>query len=179
MTPPVVVRAETAADRAGVRRVNELAFEGAAEADLVEALHRDGLVLSSLVAEIDGAVEGHILFSRMWVDWLPAARWTPSAWRLSPWRRRISVAASAACWSAAASTRCASWASAWSSSSAIPDYYPRFGFERAGRHGMTGPFPAEAFMARELAPGALRRRHRLGTISGRIRHLIRSGACGL
>ena len=63
-----MIRAEAAADRTGVRRVNELAFEGAAEADLVEALHRAGLVLSSLVAELDGAVVGHILFSRMWVD---------------------------------------------------------------------------------------------------------------
>ena len=51
-----------------MRRINELAFEGAAEADLVEALHRDGLVLASLVADVDGDTVGHILFSRMWVD---------------------------------------------------------------------------------------------------------------
>ncbi|PRO67313.1 GNAT family N-acetyltransferase [Alkalicoccus urumqiensis] len=38
-----------------------------------------------------------------------------------------------------------------------PEYYPRFGFEPAGRHGITAPFdvPAEAWMVKELVPGAL------------------------
>ena len=52
--------------------------------------------------------------------------------------------------------RCGGSANAWCSSSAIPAYYPRFGFEPAGAYGLTSPFPAEAFMVMELVPGALR-----------------------
>jgi putative acetyltransferase len=38
-----------------------------------------------------------------------------------------------------------------------PEYYPRFGFVPASRHGVTWehPAPAEAFMLLELRPGAL------------------------
>ena len=36
-----------------------------------------------------------------------------------------------------------------------PEYYPRFGFGPAGAHGLTSPFPDEAFMTLELVPGAL------------------------
>lgn len=37
------------------------------------------------------------------------------------------------------------------------DYYPRFGFLPAGRHGIRAPFPVrdEVFMVRELRPSAL------------------------
>src|SRR5262245_43255417 len=48
------VRPETPTDRAAVRAVNEAAFGGRAEADLVEALHARNLPLVSLVAEVDG-----------------------------------------------------------------------------------------------------------------------------
>jgi putative acetyltransferase len=39
-----------------------------------------------------------------------------------------------------------------------PEYYPRFCFERASRHGLTWehPCPDEAFMALELERGALK-----------------------
>lgn len=38
-----------------------------------------------------------------------------------------------------------------------PDYYPRFGFVQANRQGITCEFssPPEAFMLKELRPGAL------------------------
>jgi putative acetyltransferase len=36
-----------------------------------------------------------------------------------------------------------------------PDYYPRFGFSSEKARSLEGPFPAEAFMAMELSPGAL------------------------
>lgn len=155
MTAPVMVRAETAADRASVRRVNELAFEGAAEADLVEALHRDGLVLSSLVAETDGAVVGHILFSRMWVDAaggsLDAVCLAPVA--VAPPHQRRGIGSLLI-------GRGLDEVGRLGERLVIvvghPEYYPRFGFEPAQPRGLTGPFPPEAFMAMELTPGALR-----------------------
>src|ERR1044071_6935808 len=57
-------------DREGVRRCITEAFGGPLVADLTEALQaaragRDGL---SYVAEVDGAVAGHVMLTRSWVD---------------------------------------------------------------------------------------------------------------
>lgn len=59
----MLVRNETESDYDAVRQVNEAAFGRPAEADLVDALRRAGAIICSLVAEQDGAVVGHILFS--------------------------------------------------------------------------------------------------------------------
>ena len=57
------IRPETAADLAAIREVNRLAFGGEDEARLVDALRDGGYARVSLVAEEDGRVVGHILFS--------------------------------------------------------------------------------------------------------------------
>jgi putative acetyltransferase len=63
------IREEVPADRAAVRRVHEAAFgdHGVKVADLNEALRESGSVLS-LVAEVDGAVVGHVMFSTNLLD---------------------------------------------------------------------------------------------------------------
>jgi len=48
--------------------MNEAAFGGADEADLIDRLREEGANLLSLVAELDDQIIGHILFSRMTVD---------------------------------------------------------------------------------------------------------------
>ena len=53
----VLVRPANDADRGAVRAVVEAAFPTPAEADLVEALARDGDLVLSLVAEAEGAVQ--------------------------------------------------------------------------------------------------------------------------
>jgi putative acetyltransferase len=65
---PVLVRDEQPCDREQVRKVNEAAFGRCDEADLIDRLLVEGAVLLSLVAEIDGQIKGHILFSRMAVE---------------------------------------------------------------------------------------------------------------
>src|SRR4051794_17837237 len=57
------IRPETAADLAAIRELNRLAFDGEDETRLVDALRDGGYVRVSLVAEEDGQVVGHILFS--------------------------------------------------------------------------------------------------------------------
>jgi hypothetical protein len=62
------MREERREDWLLVRRVNEAAFGRVDEADLVERLRAENVVLASLVAEVDSEIIGHILFSRMWIE---------------------------------------------------------------------------------------------------------------
>ena len=64
MSAPVI-RAATAIDRDAIRRVEVDAFGGDAEARLVDALAAAGDVVLELVAERDGRIVGHVLFSRL------------------------------------------------------------------------------------------------------------------
>jgi putative acetyltransferase len=150
----LMVRPEAAADRVAVRRVNVLAFGTADEADLVEALHRDGLVLSSIVAEARHEVIGHILFSRMWVDThvgaVDAVCLAPMA--VLPSRQRQGVG------SALVRQGLVEMQVRGERLVLVvghPGYYPRFGFVPAGIHGIAGPFPEQTFMTVELRPGGL------------------------
>jgi putative acetyltransferase len=60
----ISVREERADDREAVRRAEEAAFGRAEEADIVDALRGDEAWALSLVAEVDGEIVGHLLFSR-------------------------------------------------------------------------------------------------------------------
>ena len=59
----MMIRDEREEDFAAVYGINEAAFEGAAEADLVDRLRQVARPIISLVAEIEGGVVGHIMFS--------------------------------------------------------------------------------------------------------------------
>ncbi len=62
------IRAATPKDREAIRLVEEHAFGQQTEAGLVDALVASGDAVLELVAEEDGHVVGHILFSRLYVD---------------------------------------------------------------------------------------------------------------
>ncbi|WP_019172670.1 GNAT family N-acetyltransferase [Pseudaminobacter salicylatoxidans] len=64
----VAVREATQEDRKAIFLVEERAFGRKHEADLVERVVADGEHLLELVAERDGRVVGHVLFSRLLVD---------------------------------------------------------------------------------------------------------------
>lgn len=65
----MIIRPETLADIPAIYAVNRLAFDGEAEPRLVDAirLSEDFIPELSLVAEADGRVVGHILFSRIFI----------------------------------------------------------------------------------------------------------------
>ncbi|HEX8653853.1 MAG TPA: N-acetyltransferase [Allosphingosinicella sp.] len=65
MAEPFSIREERPGDRDGVRAVTEAAFGPGGETELVERLHADGDAEIALVAEEEGRIVGHVLFSRM------------------------------------------------------------------------------------------------------------------
>lgn len=64
----ISIRTSTPRDRDAIRLVEEHAFGQPVEAGLVDALVTSGNAVTELVAEEDGAVVGHILFSRLFVE---------------------------------------------------------------------------------------------------------------
>jgi len=163
-TGNLIIREETIADRPAVHSVNEAAFGRPDEADLVDALRSEGTVLLSLVAELDGEVAGHILFSRMWVDATPAVALAPMA--IAPRHQRHGLGGRLIRDGLAALR-------ARDERIVIvvghPKYYPRFGFSSAKAALIESPFPREAFMAVELEPGAL------DGVRGRVRYAAAFG----
>ncbi len=68
MTSPVLIRPETSADGSAIEAVTIAAFRDAehashTEQDIVRALREAGALTLSLVAEVDGAVVGHVAIS--------------------------------------------------------------------------------------------------------------------
>jgi putative acetyltransferase len=56
-------RAEIPADGPAIRTIHLLAFDTSVEADLVEKLRNNAAVRLSIVAEVDAAIVGHVVFS--------------------------------------------------------------------------------------------------------------------
>ena len=157
------IRSQSAADRLSVRSVNEAAFGRPDEADLVERLSSEGVVLLSLVAEVRRQIVGHILFSRMSIDAarasIPAVALAPMA-VLPEYRRRtiggqlIRRGLELLCQQGERIVLVLGHA----------DYYPRFGFSASKARSLESPFPPGAFMAMELTSGAL------DGVCGRVRY---------
>ena len=150
----VVVRGETAGDYSGIRQVNEAAFGTSEEADLVEALRADGDVLVSSVAELERQIVGHILFSRMLIEtpaaMIPAVALAPMA--VAPAYQRQGIGGRLITDGLEALR---SLGERIVIVVGHPTYYPRFGFSSERARPLGHPFPPDAFMALELAPGAL------------------------
>lgn len=149
------IRRQQDGDREAVRAVNEAAFETAAEADLVERLGEVARPLVALVAEEEGAVVGHILFSPVSLSGRPGLKMmglAPMAVRPDEQRRGIG--------SALVREGLRECRRAGAVAVAVlghPGYYPRFGFRPSSHFGIGCEYevPEEAFMVLELSPGAL------------------------
>lgn len=153
----VHVRKEQSGDVAAIRRVNRLAFGQPQEARIVDELRIHCKQVVSLVATEGTKVLGHILFSpaviRSGSRTLRGMGLAPMAVLPDHQGRGIGSRLVITGLGHLLRKRCP-----FVIVLGHPDYYPRFGFERAGLYGIRPEWevPDEAFMILPLNPSALR-----------------------
>lgn len=146
-----MIRDETGNDMDAVRRVVVAAFGQAAEADLVEALRESGDAVISLVAEDDGEIVGHIMFSRLQA---PDRCIALAPLSVVPVRQNQGIGSKLVLEGLARAKR-AGWRAVFLLGE--PSYYERFGFSAAAAGKFETNYPKPCFMALELTPHALDR----------------------
>ena len=144
------VRREGEADHDHIARLLTEAFAGPAEARLVDLLRASPAYVPelALVAEVDGVVAGHVLFTVVAVGEIPALALAPMAVR--PTHQRTGIGSALV---RAGLERAEARPEAAVIVLGHPDYYPRFGFQRARAFGIEPPWPDipdEAFLVRPL-----------------------------
>ena len=148
------VRAEQPGDVAAIYAVHVASFPSVDEARLVDLLRDAGRLSVSLVAEVDGAVVGHVSFSPVTVaSGAIGAGLAPLA-VVEPYRRR-GVAAELV---RAGIAACGDAGFGWAVVLGEPEYYGRFGFRAASEFGLSDEYGGgTAFQALELTPARCRR----------------------
>jgi len=159
-----LIRLENPDDHEAIRQVNRLAFGGDDEARLVDALRCEGYVRLSLVAEADGEVVGHTLFSDLPII---GESTTVSALALAPvavlpeyQRQGIGSALIHR-----GLQICRDEGHRIVVVLGHPNFYPRFGFSPGLARHLQSPFSGKpSFMAMELVPGSL------SGVSGKVQY---------
>lgn len=147
-----------------MRAVNASAFETPAEARLVDALRGQAQPVVSLVAEVRGAIVGHIMFSPVSLAGHPELKVMglgPMA--VTPDHQRKGIGSALV---RAGLEQCRQLGSGAVVVVGHPEYYPRFGFLPSVRFGIGCEYevPQEALMVVELQPGYL------SGMSGKIKY---------
>lgn len=152
----MIIRKELPEDVSQVRNINFSAFDTKAEANLVDVLRSSGISIISLVAEKEGELIGHILFSPVILECgsenISVAGLAPMA-VLPEWQNR-------GVGSKLVEEGLRQCQEAGYDAVVVlghPEYYPRFGFVPSIKYGIKSEFdvPNEVFMVKELKDGAL------------------------
>ncbi|OAV59413.1 GNAT family N-acetyltransferase [Enteractinococcus helveticum] len=151
-SPAWITRPETSSDIPAIHRVHRAAFETAEEAELVAALRDEPEWIASLsvvATSDDGAIVGHALLTRCYIDEVPALALAPCAVLPSHQRSGAGSAAIRAALNAAEEQ-----GEAFVIVLGHPEYYPRFGFKPASPYGikLSIEVPDNALMALSLRP---------------------------
>jgi putative acetyltransferase len=150
----ITIRPETAADIPATRRVNELAFGSASEANLVDALREKAHPHISLVAVVEDQVVGHIFFSPVSIESGPANAMGLAPMAVLPEYQKQGIGSLLVRHGLVEAHR-----AGFDIVVVLghPQYYPRFGFFPASQKELRCeyPVPDEVFMVIELEPGAL------------------------
>ena len=158
------VRPEESADRAAIHSLNTAAFGGPAEADLIDSLRGNASPLVSLVAIVDSAIVGHILFSPVLLlgcEHLRVMGLGPMA--VAPEHQRHGIGSALV---REGLRQCRELRCQVVVVLGHPEYYPRFGFVPAVRYSIRSEYdvPDDVFMLAELEAEALK------DVSGIIRY---------
>jgi len=157
----IEIRDERPGDTDAIREVNRQAFNQEQEGRIVDALRERGGVLLSLVAIANGVVVGHIMFSPLTVGTAIGAGLGPMA--VLPAYQRQGVGTELV---ERGLARLKDSGCPFVVVIGHPDFYPRFGFQRAAGYGLTCEWdvPAEAFMVAVLKPEFV------GSLAGRANY---------
>lgn len=139
----VAVREERPGDVAAIRDVNRRAFGQELEATIVDALRTNHGAMLSLVAVLEGAIVGHLMFSPAFIGDVRGAALGPMA--VVPEHQRRGIGA------LLIETGLRSLQAAAVPFAIVvghPEYYPRFGFQLASTYGIRCEWdvPDEVFM---------------------------------
>jgi putative acetyltransferase len=149
-----MIRPEAGADHASVHELNVAAFDGTVEARLVDMLRDQARPVVSLVAEDDGVVVGHIMFSPVSLPGFARLMMGLAPMAVTPSRQRRGIGSALV---KAGLQRSRELGAVAAVVLGHPDFYPRFGFVSAARFGLQCEYdvPLEAFTALELEANAL------------------------
>ncbi|MFQ5770899.1 MAG: GNAT family N-acetyltransferase [bacterium] len=157
------IRKEQNTDIKEVWQINSEAFETDAEANLVDSLRNAGIPYISLVAEEEGKIVGHIMFTPVELtgheESLKIIGLAPVAVA-----KRVQNKGIGSELVKAGLEQCNKQGYEAVVVLGHPEYYPRFGFIPSVRYGIKSEYevPDEAFMVLELQKGALK--NKTGTI---------------
>jgi putative acetyltransferase len=155
----MIFREEKPEDVAAIRRLNDLAFGETGEGELVDTLRQREAIVLSMVAEDQGKILGHILFTTVTIrnteEDFTALGIGPMA--VLPDHQRQSIGSRLM---EAALKKCRELGHEIVIVLGHPEFYPRFGFVTGRTFGISCEFevPDEAFMVLELCENALRGR---------------------
>ena len=149
------IRLENEEDIEAVQAVNESAFETSEEARLVAALRKQAQPVISMVAEDDGKIIGHIMFSPVTLEGhydLKIMGLAPMS--VMPERQRQGIGSALV---HEGLEKCKKLGFGAVVVLGHPDYYPRFGFLPTKLFGIKSDYdvPEDVFMVKELQPGYL------------------------
>lgn len=151
----IQIRPEKPGDYASIYAINTAAFETPAEANLVDRLRSEAHPVISLVAEAEGEILGHILFSPVTLTGHPDLKIMglgPMA--VKPERQKNGVGSALV---SAGLERCKDFGYRAVVVLGHTWFYPRFGFQPSTRFDICSEYdvPEEAFMVLELQQGYL------------------------
>lgn len=149
----MIIRTEKPDDIAAIGEVVAAAFGQQSVADLVIGLRNNGDLLLSLVAEVDGAITGHVAFSRLWIEHdgvrTPGVGLAPVA--VLPDQQRKGIARALI---GAGHLRLKTLGEKIVFVLGDPDYYKRFGFSHDVAKAFSCVYQGEHLQALRLSPDA-------------------------
>ena len=149
----MIIRKEEKKDLDEIRRINDICFNGDYESKLIDNLRKGSNFLLSLVAEDNGKIIGHIMYSRIKIGDIDSAALAPMC--VVPEYQKTGIGTELI-------KESIRYLKEMKEKSIVvlghTGFYSRLGFEKAADYKVKCPFdvPEEVFMVLELEKGSIR-----------------------